>query len=121
MYVRQPAIPSKRGRLVCDDEAELRDYGYPLFRGDIGTTLTIDPRKPQRVVADAHGTEQPVFKPLTCVPGVYGEAPFGPALLVTQEPEEKSILAHPQFRWRLRNSRIQRVASVAASSLYSSQ
>jgi hypothetical protein len=38
-----------------------------------------------------------------------------------QDPEEKSILAHPQFRWRLRNSRNLQVASVAAPSLYSSQ
>jgi len=37
------------------------------------------------------------------------------------EPEEKSILAPPQLRWRLRNSRILRLASAAASSLYSSQ
>src|SRR5262244_3024098 len=29
-------IPSKRARLTCDDEAEWRDYGYPLYRGDIG-------------------------------------------------------------------------------------
>jgi hypothetical protein len=39
----------------------------------------------------------------------------------TGESEEKSILAHPQFRWRSRNSRILRVASVAPSSLYSNQ
>jgi len=32
-----------------------------------------------------------------------------------------NFLAHRQFTWRLRNSRILRVASVAASSLYSSQ
>src|SRR5215475_15381381 len=40
-------------------------------------------------------------------------------LLLT--PKEKSILTHPQFRWRLRNSCILRDASAAASSLYSSQ
>jgi hypothetical protein len=33
----------------------------------------------------------------------------------------RSILVYLQFRWRLRNSRILRVASVAASSLYSAQ
>src|SRR5262245_5036448 len=27
-------------RLVYDDEAEWREYGYPLFRGDIGAALT---------------------------------------------------------------------------------
>jgi hypothetical protein len=54
--VRHPVIPSKRARLVCDDEAEWRDYGYPLFRGDIGTTLTRSIRaSAQTVVADAHG------------------------------------------------------------------
>ena len=45
----------------------------------------------------------------------------GQMCFVAIDPEEKSILALPQFRWRLRNSRILRVASVAASSLYSSQ
>jgi hypothetical protein len=40
---------------------------------------------------------------------------------VARDPEEKSILAHPQFRWRSRNSRILRLASVAAFSLYSNQ
>jgi hypothetical protein len=40
---------------------------------------------------------------------------------VLHSPQEKSTWAPAQFRWRLRNSRILRVASVAASSLYSSQ
>src|SRR5262245_6087215 len=52
--------------------------------------------------------------------------PDSPILNLTCPPagvhsKEKSILTHPQFRWRLRNSRILRLASVAASSLYSYQ
>ena len=30
---------------MCDDEAEWREYRYPLIRGDIGVALTIDPPK----------------------------------------------------------------------------
>jgi hypothetical protein len=47
--------------------------------------------------------------------------PLTAAIPLPQLTQEKSILAHSQFRWRLRNSRILRLASAAASSLYSSQ
>src|SRR6266849_4975871 len=53
------------------------------------------------------------------------QIPLAPRAPSIHDPEEKLISvaasACPQFRWRLRNSRSLRLASVAASSLYSAQ